>query len=153
MGFQSAIAEALLATLQGCLNCEDYERQIITLDDPSIECSTLAIALKSFAPAASVAECTVYEMRGNIVLARCCVPVGQKDGSPPPAADMTAITLCIADDVEKVLCCIAGITLNVPGAVNTCKPKLLSPIYSRPSGGCAVVKIEFRIPGVPCCAS
>jgi hypothetical protein len=152
MGFQTAIAEALLETLRGCLNCEDYERQLISLDDPSIECSTLAVSVRSFAPAAQVADCAVYEMQGNLVLARCCVPVAGKDGGPPPADEITRISTCLLDDVEAVMCCITSIQLNVPGAVAPCKPQFLTPAYTRPQGGCLTVKIGYRIPGVPCCA-
>lgn len=152
MGFQTAIAEALLETLRGCLDCAEYERQLITLEDPTIECSTLAVSVRSFAPAAQVADCAVYEMRGNIVLAKCCVPVGGADGSPPQADEITRISTCLLDNVEAVLCCLGAIQLNVPGAVAPCKPKFLTPVYSRPQGGCIAVKIEYRIPGVPCCA-
>lgn len=154
MGFQASIAAGLLDTIKGCVDCTKYERQLVSLGDPSIECSTLAIGIQSFPPTAQVGnQCAVYEFRANIVIARCCYPIGAADGSPPPADDITEISLCIADEVEAILCCLQGVSFDVPGAVSLCRPNVFGVAYSRPLGACVSAKIDIRIPGVPCCAT
>ena len=155
MGFQATIANALLEVMAGCVDCEKYDRQVVTLGDPTIECSTLGIGLQSFNEAASVGnECAVHDLRMNAVIALCCVPVaGNASGTEPPDADeITRITGCVADDVERIICCLRSVIVEgLPGAVNTCKPRITTVTYSRPSGGCVVAKIGLTFSGVPCC--
>lgn len=153
MGFQTSIASALLDTIKGCvLNCDAYERVVWQFGDPNVECSTLGVGIQSFLPVAEVADCAVYELKLNIVVAQCCYPVGGNDGSPPTPAQIAEASACLADDVERVMCCLNLVEFEIPGAIKpTCRPKQLAPVYSRPSGGCIAAKIGVSIVGVPCC--
>lgn len=153
MSFQADIADALLEVLKGCVgNCDAYDRILWTLGDPTIECSTLGLGLQSFPVAAQVAECAVNELRLNIVVAQCCYPVGDNDGNPPSPAAIREVSACVLADVERIMCCLRAMTIEIPGLVKPCRPTSLAPVYSRPSGGCVVAKIGMVVAGVPCCA-
>lgn len=152
MGFQSDIADALLDTIKGCVvNCSSYDRILWQLGDPTIECSTLGIGLLSFPVAAEVADCSVNELRLNIVVAQCCYPVGDNAGNPPTPAAIREASACVLTDVERIMCCLKTLGIEIPGVVRSCRPKATAPTYSRPSGGCLVAKIGLTIAGVPCC--
>ncbi len=149
MGMQADIAQALLETIVTCVDdCTMYQRQLWTLGDPAIECSTLGIGINSFPVAAQVSECAIHELRLNIVVAQCCFPTGNSDGTPPSVEDLMSASRCVLDDVERIVCCLRAMTIDIPGAIKQCKPKLLTPQYSR-SGGCAVAKIAVTLNGVP----
>lgn len=151
MGFQADIANALLETIQGCVDCSRYDRIVWQLGDPNIECSTLGIGLQQFPVAAEVADCAVHDLRLNIIVAQCCYPVGDNQGKPPAVQEIIDISTCVTDDVERILCCLRSVTVAIPGTIKPCRPTGLSPVYSRPSGGCVVAKIGMTIAGVPCC--
>lgn len=152
MGFQASIAGALLDTIKGCVaNCAAYDRILWQLGDPTIECSTLGIGLQSFPVAAQVVDCAVNELRLNIVVGQCCYPVGGNDGTPPTPEAIQAAAACVLDDVERIMCCLKAVRIEIPGVAVPCRPKTLTPTYSRPSGGCLVAKIGVAIAGVPCC--
>lgn len=152
MGFQADIAEALLDTLKGCvLNCEAYDRILWQLGDPTIECSTLGIGLRDFPVAAEVADCAVNELRMTIVVAQCCYPVGGNDGSAPTPEQIATASRCVLDDVERIMCCLRGLSVEMPGVLKPCRPTSTAPTYTRPSGGCLVAKIGLSFAGVPCC--
>lgn len=139
-----------MAVIRDCIDCEKYERQIITILDPAIECSTLGIGIQPDTVAASVGECQVFNMNLNIVLAMCCVPIGDNQGNPPPADELTNITLCQLEDEEAIKCCVQSIKFGIQGVHSDCKPKLGATNYSR-EGNCWVTRIAMAIPNVPCC--
>lgn len=118
--------------------------------DPPIECSTLGIGIGNETVAASVGECQVFNMNMNVVLALCCVPVGDNQGNPPSADELTEITQCLLEDEEKIKCCLRSINLSLPGVFSNCKPKIGNTTPSR-QGNCWVTKIAIVIPEVPCC--
>lgn len=152
MSFQADIADALLDTFKGCVvNCDAYDRVLWQLGDPTIECSTLGIGLLSFPVAAEVIDCSVNELRLNIVVAQCCYPVGDNDGNAPTPAQIRDAAACVLEDVERIMCCLKRVSIDIPGMVKPCRPKATAPTYSRPSGGCLVAKIGLVIVGVPCC--
>lgn len=154
MSFQADIADALLETLKGCVaNCDAYERVLWTLGDPAIDCSTLGIGLQSFPVAQQVATCAVNELRLNIVVGQCCYPLGDDRGNPPTAAQIREASACVLGDVERIMCCLRSVAIEIPGLLKPCRPTSLAPVYSRPSGGCVVAKIGMVIAGVPCCES
>jgi len=153
MGVQTSIANALLATLSGCVDCDCYERQFVTLGDPVIDCNTLAIGIQSFPVIAEVAGCQLAELRMTIVAAQCCVPLVGPKGEPPVEAELTKMAATMADEAEKLICCINSIDIEVPGVVKQCSPKFYGVTYGRPLGGCVSAKLDVRIKGVPCCAT
>lgn len=152
MSFQANIADALLDTIKGCvLNCEAYQRILWQLGDPTIECSTLGIGIQSFPIAAEVADCSLNELRMNVIVAQCCYPVGQNDGTAPSSIEIIKASRCVLDDVERIMCCLRNVKIEIDGLSKPCRPKILAPSYSRPSGGCVVAKIGLSLIGVPCC--
>lgn len=151
MGFQADIAQAIIDTMKTCIDCSRYERVLWQLGDPTIECSTIGLGLLTFPPAAQVVDCAVYELRMNLIIAQCCVPVDDGQGGPPPVDQIMTISRCVTDDVERAMCCLQTLAFDIPGAVKTCRPKFQTPQYSRPMGGCVAAKINLTVPGVPCC--
>jgi hypothetical protein len=151
MGFQADIADALLGVIKDCVDCSRYDRVLWQLGDPNIECSTIGVGLLDFPIAAEMPGCAVNELRLNIIVAQCCFPTGDDKGNPPPSDKIIEASRCVVDDVERIMCCIRSISFEIPGTVQPCRPTILAPKYTRPSGGCLVAKIGMTIPGVPCC--
>lgn len=151
MGFQSDLADVILSTIKGCVDCKRYDRILWQLGEPSIECSTLAVALHSFPVAAEVAGCAINEVRMDVIVSQCCFPMGSDNGQAATPKQIRNASKCVIDDVERIMCCLRTLIIDVNGVAKQCNPRMLDPVYSKPSGGCVTARIGVRVTGVPCC--
>lgn len=157
-------AEALLLLVKDCIDvrCADYARVLIETQQPTADCSTLAVVIgNARARSGSCLGRIQLTSSLDVVLIRCCDPVGElttASGYVPPTPEaIEASASCLARDVWDIFNCIACTACEALGAIsgvtaccddNTGPPEIR---WGTSQGGCRSATITVPLVFTACC--
>lgn len=156
-------AQAALAMAIECLGarCADYGRVLVETGLPVLDCDTLAVVIGN-ARAVSGNCAGRVQMRSHldVLLARCCEPVGDLTATgytPPSPEAITEAVACLTRDVWAVYECMACSACDTLGAikgVTACCDRETGPpeiVWGPAAGGCRYASVRIPLVFTACC--